>query len=33
MAIPNADTYYLYGREYNVIIDDLELWTVPREAE
>ena len=33
MAIPNAKTYYLYGDAFNVILDDLELWTVPREAE
>lgn len=34
IASPGAEYYYLYFGDYpGVIIDDLELWTVPRESK
>jgi hypothetical protein len=33
MASPGADSYGLYIHYDGVIIDDLELWTVPRESK
>lgn len=33
MASPGAERYYLHFFDGGVIIDDLELWTVPRESK
>ena len=33
MTSPGADSYWLYIPDGGVIIDDLELWTVPRESK